>query len=317
MDEQKKRTPIEFIAASSKPEPFKIPDPEDRAKSISLGGDGGDIIDSIISHGEDDFLPWEEVQLPSLGYYNPDLPEGKVEVRPMGITAEKILSTPRLAASGRAIDLMIKRCVKFPDGFNMDMLLTGDKNFLFYYIRGITFGADYEFLYACSERSCGIMNTFYGDLRDIEVQYVDPDMGPEPFRVVLPVFSELASTEDNPHEVWAKIRFLRSGDTREIAQQIKTSRFDESLDATIDEAIVDNISRLIVAVGSDDSEGTQDPQKIEAMVDRMHSKDVKILDRFITKRSPGINTRVKMVCNHCGNEMQGDLPLTESFFRPS
>ncbi len=43
-----------------------------------------------------------EIILPSQGlYYGGKIPEGKVQIRPMGLHTEKIFATPRLAMTAR------------------------------------------------------------------------------------------------------------------------------------------------------------------------------------------------------------------------
>jgi hypothetical protein len=303
-----KRTKVEFLAASEEPVPFK---PTKKDPKVDLGAVGGNVVDAVLAHSEDDFLPWEEIQLPSLGYYYPTMPDGKVKVRPMGITAEKILSTQRLAATGKSIDLMLRRCVQFPKDFNTDDLLTGDKNFLFFYIRGITYGPDYDFLFTCSDKQCARATEYEGSLHDVTVKQADSKLGAEPFKVVLPNLSAMAK-----QEVWVKLRLMRNKDSRDIFNQIPTTKRYEDLDATLDEALTGNISRVITEVGTDQS-STNDPDKIKQFIDRLHSGDAKTIDAFITEATPGIDTKVRLVCKHCSNEMTGELPITESFLRPS
>lgn len=302
------RQKIEFLAATEKPiSNFK---PIKKDPSIEFKSDN--IIDEIISHSEDDFLPWEEIQLPSLGlYYGDSMPEGKLQVRPMGITAEKILSTQRLAASGKSINLMLRKCVKFPNGFNPEDLLLGDKNFLFFYIRGITYGPEYNFLYTCTNKQCGRTSDFEGSLHDVRIKFADPEIGPSPFKIELPILSATAKKK-----VWVKVKMLTSKQSQEMINKINTSKRYEDLDATIDEAVSSNIANLIVEAGTEDH-STTDVEKIQKFVERMHSNDAKTIDQFIEKITPGIETSIKISCPHCRNEMRTELPITESFFRPS
>lgn len=302
------RQKIEFLAAVENPiSNFK---PTKKEPNIQLKSDN--IIDEIISHSEEDFLPWEEIQLPSLGlYYGDAMPEGKVEVRPMGITAEKILSTQRLAATGKSIDLMLKKCVKFPQSFSASDLLLGDKNFLFFYIRGITYGPEYNFLYTCTNKQCARASEYDGNLHDVRIKFANPELGVGPFKIELPVLSSAAKKQ-----VWVKAKMLTSKESQEIINRINTSRRYEDLDATIDEAVSSNIAKLITEVGTDLS-STTDKEKIQKFVERMHSHDAKTIDQFIDKITPGIETTIRLGCQHCGNEMRLELPITESFFRPS
>lgn len=302
------RSKAEFLAAIENP--VSNFTPTKKEPNIQFTSDN--IVDQIISHSEEDFLPWEEIQLPSMGlYYGDLLKDGKLQVRPMGITAEKILSTQRLASTGKSIDLVLKKCAKFPPNLNPDDLLIGDKNFLFFYIRGITYGPDYDFIFTCSDKQCSRASEYQGSLHDVRIKFANPEIGPEPFKIELPILSASAKKK-----VWAKAKMLRGKESREMINQISTSRRYEDLDAVLDETISNNIAKLITEVGTDES-STTDPEKIRKFVERLHSNDAKTIDKFIEDITPGIETNVRLTCVHCGNQMNGDLPITESFFRPS
>lgn len=304
----KTKIPVHFEVSHEIPEEF-LQVAQSEAK-VELQGEGKALLDSILSKREEDYLPWEEIQLPSLGLYNDGLPDGRVQVRPMGISAEKILSTQRFSAGGKAIDKMIAKCVKFPKGFQVEDLLAGDKQFLFFYIRGITFGPEYEFLYVCTNKHCKRAQTFVGDLTRVQIKRADSEAGPEPWKLNLPYLSAASD-----HDVWVKVRLLRVRDTQAMVQSDDEQKRDEDVDAMVDQTIVANMSRMIVSCGVDGEE-TDDRARIDALVERMHSKDVKTIDHFVSTLTPGVNTSVTLNCEHCGNEMGGQLPLTESFFRP-
>ncbi|RLF30369.1 MAG: hypothetical protein DRN07_08700, partial [Thermoplasmata archaeon] len=73
-----------------------------------------DVLQDILQRGREAVLPWEKVMLPSRGlYYDGLIPDGIVDVRPMGLDVEKILATTRFAQDGRNLDMMFQRCVKF------------------------------------------------------------------------------------------------------------------------------------------------------------------------------------------------------------
>jgi len=72
-----------------------------------------DILDKVLQLQPDQVMPWEEVVLPSQGlYYDGAVPDGRVKVRPMGLDAEKILATQRLAQSGKSIEWLFRKCVQ-------------------------------------------------------------------------------------------------------------------------------------------------------------------------------------------------------------
>lgn len=303
-------------------EPKQTFDRKKKATITPIAGKG--IIETIISRKDEEITPWETCTLPSKGlYYENMIPDGIVEVRPMGMAADKILATQRLAQSGKSLDYLFKQCVKLPENFGPYNLLAGDRVFLLYYLRGITHGSKYEFIGECTNEDCRMSNTFEYDLNNLDIKYAKKESGEEPWQVELPKMTELVGSP-----VWVKVRLLRGYDllklTKSIKQRRKTrpaSRFvEEDMgkldDAVIDETLAQNLVNLIVEVGAGD-DISKDRAVIEKFVEKLHSSDHGIIREFINDMSPGVNTTITVTCESCGQEMKMDLPITESFFRPS
>lgn len=290
--------------------------------------DGPELLDSVLGAEDSEFMPWEEVTLPSQGKYyvdnddNPMMGKGVVEVRPMGLAAEKILATQRLAQSGKSLDYLFKKCVKFPNNFDPVNLLAGDRTFLLYYIRGITHGNDYEFTVTCTNDACRKTSIKEYDLNSLagSIKTYNPELGNEPFKVVLPYLTERVGKP-----FWVEVRLMRGYDMLDILQAHKKSsphrkEIDSRLTADdlpqdqLDRTIERNIDMLIHSVM-----GNTDRHKITQFIksDKMHSSDTATIREFINDNSPGIDTSVTVTCDHCGNEMKMELPITEGFFRPS
>ena len=88
---------------------------------------------------------YEEIELPSLGkfYDGTDGPsDGKLHIRPMTGEEEQILATPRFVRKGQAINMIFSRCIKEP--FKPENLLSVDRTFILIYLRGISYGSEYE-----------------------------------------------------------------------------------------------------------------------------------------------------------------------------
>lgn len=299
--------------------------PTNPSKTVDLSnrlhGETADLIlDEITKMKEDDFIPWEEVTLPSRGFYYGDkLPGGVVRVRGMGIHADKILATQRLAQSGQSIDYLFKHCVDLPVGFDPADLLSGDRTFLLYYLRGITHGNNYEFVMKCPNCESSAIQKY--DLNELAgtISGPKPELGNEPFKVTLPYLSEVTK-----RTMWVKIRLMRGKDVSAIANRQKfnkrlhgmTNRKERSV--VIDESVTENIALIIVAFGSEGAEGeARDPMKIKTLVDKLHSRDTATIRQFLRENSPGIDTQIEVTCPDCGNQYITDLPITESFFRPT
>jgi len=286
------------------------------------------VLDRVLKKKEDDFFPWEEIILPSKGlYYDGQVPGGVVEVKPMGLYADKVLATQRLVRSGEALEHIFKKYVKIPNGFKHIDLLDDDRSFLLYYLRGITHGNEYEFLLTCPQ--CERTSEHEYNFNELWENATPPNeaLGVEPFSVVLPELSDRLG-----EDFIVKVRFLRGHDTMEMLGAVKPSNglpgqarsrkkkdwrsnskedvvrdFGESLDDTLER----NINKIIVEAGGETSRS-----KIKQLVDMLHSQDVNAIINFLKTNSPGIDTVVETDCPRCSTSIITPLPITASFFRP-
>lgn len=313
----------ETKSKSAEKKKLVVPD-SDAEKKLIVPDSDAEVLDFILAKDEDELLPWEDVQLPSEGlYYDGKIPDGYISVRPMGIAAEKILATARLAQSGKSLDWLFRKCVRFSNEFDPLDLLAGDRIFLLYYLRGITHGNMYEFAATCPNVDCGVTNTHPYDLNDLIRTKIKPnrDIGEEPFKVILPHLSEVAG-----REVWVKIRLLRGYDLQDLIggrtmrkkvqggarTRLPREKVHTQPNESIDETLSKNLSMVIT-----EAMGVQARQKIDALVNRMHSKDTATIREFLRENSPGIDTSIYVTCPDCGFEASMDLPITEGFFRPA
>jgi hypothetical protein len=292
----------------------------DLSERVKDATTANELLEDIIRMNEDDFIPWEEYQLPSRGvYYGDKLPEGIVRVRGMGIHADKILATQRLAQTGQSIDYLFRHCVQLTDEMDPGELLSGDRIFLLYLLRGITHGNIYEFMLKC--QSCDASSMQVYDLNELASTVTGPnlDLGQEPFKVGLPYMSSVLK-----RSVWVKVRLTRGNDTSTIANRQKFNRRAHSgvpkrdKRIIIDQAITENLALIITSFGGEGVEGeVTDSVKIKELVDRMHSKDTAEIREFLRANSPGIDTTIQVSCPECGAEFKAELPITETFFRPA
>jgi len=315
------------------------PDPDDKINQmdthvanlkglVAPGDDAEEFIDKLLSTPVEQLIPWEECTLPSRGIYY-GWPDGVVRVRAMGQVAEKILATQRLAQSGQSIDYLFRECCQFPDGFDPVDLLLGDRIFILYYLRGITHGNEYEFAVTCPNDDCKSVNTHKYDLNDLAetIIWANQSLGSEPFKVGLPYL-----TEATGRDVWVGVRFLRAADANDMLAHRKTlkkmfvkpggvrnklaakrrSLVRQKEAPTLDDTISDNMEKIIVTVM-----GIRDPFKVRDFITRLHSQDTATIREWLREHTPGIDNTIEVDCSDCGGTFTIELPITESFFRPS
>jgi hypothetical protein len=280
-------------------------------------------------------IPWEECWLPSRGLWYPGWKGGAgdgglIKVKAMGQTAEKILATQRLAQTGQSIDYLFRECCRFPvEGFDPTEMLLGDRTFLLYFLRGITHGNMYEFAITCPNRDCGAVSTHQYDLMELAdtTTWGNPNLGTEPFKIVLPYMSQAAQ-----REVWVGVRFLRGADANAILAQrnarnkfirpgqVKTRLKGRGVDPrqqqqqtqVLDDSLSSNMERIIVSVM-----GVQDPLMVRDFVQKLHAQDTATIREWLRENTPGIDNTVTVTCPDCKTEFTAELPITDSFFRPS
>lgn len=280
----------------------------------------------LLSTPDDQLIPWEECVLPSKGIYY-GWPDGTVYVKAMGQTAEKVLATQRLAQSGQSIDYLFRECVRFPAGFTPEELLIGDRVFLLYFLRGITHGNMYEFAVTCTNEECGKTSTHAYDLNELSttIQWADPSIGNEPFRINLPYLSKATGKD-----VYVSVRLLRGSDVNDIINKRKTRKkmfarpggiktrgrnpFENRQQdtQTVDDSLTENLEKLIV-----DVMGVQDPLMMRQFISKMHAQDTATVREWLKDNTPGIDTTITVTCPECASEFTIELPITEGFFRPT
>lgn len=312
---------------------------QDLSHIVGPGASNEDLVDALLQVPTDQLITWEECMLPSMGIYY-GWPDGICRVKPMGQTAEKILSTQRLVTSGQSIDHLFRECCRFPDGFDPSELLLGDRVFILYFLRGITHGNMYEFAVTCPNSECEAVNTHAYDLNDLAstIKQANPSLGEEPFRINLPYLSESTG-----RDVWVSVRFLRAYDANDMiarrrarkktlarpggirsktkqraeeAANLRKNAVDprsqERQNVMLDSTLDDNMEKIIV-----DIMGVQDRMKIRNFVQRLHARDTATIREWLRDNTPGIDNTVEIDCPDCGNNFTVELPITENFFRPS
>lgn len=291
---------------------------------LTPGMDPDKILDALLATPPERFNPFRAIKLPSLGlYYN--WANGMVDVRPMDIVAEKILSTADLVRSGQALDYIYRACVRLPEGFDPLDLLVGDRVYLLYYLRGLTYGNMYEFMAACD--NCGDSGTYAYDLVELynTVVWADQRLGPEPFKVILPGLSASLG-----QEAWVGVRFLRGRDSQTIQSMVSNNKlmtgravrrssnpFERRREANqvvqekIDSAVTDNLENVIVSFM-----GVEDPIRVRQLAStRLSQSDRSVIRYWLRQNTPGPETMAEFTCQSCKKPFTIPLPITDSFFR--
>lgn len=320
----------------------ELPDPVIRnaeaAEAAKKEKDTGSALDKLLGHiQKDEYIPWEKVQLPSKGlYYDGKIPDGWLRVKPMGVAVDKMLTNQRLIANGEILNKVLESCTELPDDFNIREMLSGDFNFLLYYLRGITHGPEYEFAADCP--NCKSKNMFNFDLGELSstVTWANEDYSEEPFEVELPMLTKTFGSS-----VKALVRMIRvddvmkmaSGGNDKIYDPVKRGRVSVRKKKEKNKTIIKNQGQDLERIYEDNMKSQivglvvdgqtfmigKDSAKIHNIIGSMHQRDAATIRQFLESVSPGIDTALDVVCENseCQQEFSVNLPFNENFFRPN
>lgn len=310
----------------------QLPEPVVRnAEEAEANDQTIDLLTQLVSHvDKDQYIPWEKVQLPSEGvYYDDMIPNGMIEIKPMGADVDKMLANQRLLQSGEILNKIIESCIKLPPEFSIRDMLAGDFNFLMYYLRGITHGNDYEFSSECQH--CGTKNLYHFDLGALAetIQRADPDHPVEPMSVLMPTLSKTFK-----HKVCALVRLIRMDDIMKMSNPTNDGIYDpvrtgrvkvhkrkkdveiKNKGQDLSKMYDSNMKSQIIGFTIDDEEFLQ-RDKVDQIIDSLHQGDSAVIKDFLEKVSPSIESTLDATCANpeCGEESTVALPFNENFFR--
>lgn len=249
--------------------------------------------------------PAEMVALPSRGHAyagvtkDEDILSGHIKVRPMTLTEEKILATNRLIKTGQALDMVYSNCIK--SDINPLDLLSSDRLFIMFYLRGISYGHDYTFTIRCPNITCTKKFKYTVDISKQEIKEIEHELE-YPLQVTLP-------------RSGATIYYrLPTGRVEKEVRNLQESR-QKAVD-DVDDSATDRLKLLIERIvdpNGDDLEKNQWLMFLNSLI----GGDAAILRDEMTYNDANIEPIKNINCPYCGEEFDEDIPITVDFFRVS
>ena len=241
----------------------------------------------------------QRVQVPSRGLlYSDKMPDGWVSLSPMTTRHEKRLLTVGRKRE-RVLDDILKDClVDLPIPY--EELLVGDKYFLLFALRSITYGSEYGFEIRCPE--CGAVSR-----KEIEIpqglrvrELTEDDV--EPFFVELPLSKKKVG-----------LRHFRVRDEQAVnrfthRELIRQRGGQEDISGEV------YIFRLALRIVSIDGEEVQGPPL--AFVEELFGRDSLAIRRAVDEHECGLDLTLDLDCPRCGAAIKDTLPVSAEFFRP-
>lgn len=240
---------------------------------------------------------YDEILLPSRGvfYDGKDGPtEGILHIRPMCGEEEQILATPRFVRRGQAINMIFQRCIK--EQFNADNLLSVDRTHLLIWLRGISYGHEYEVKIKCPQCNTEFNHTI--NLAALMVKHCPEDFGP-PLNDVMP--------KSGFKFTW---RLPRGTDELQV-QAYRDRMLKEFGDAHSDDSTIYRVAMMLENV-----EGLSNKTELLTLLKKLPVQDVSYLRTLATEPPFGVDTKCQVSCPMCYHDYEVELPLEAGFFFP-
>lgn len=247
--------------------------------------------------------PTEIVELPSRGklYANtsPLYNMTSIEVNHITALEEDILTTVSLIRSGKAIDMVLRRCI-VNKIIKPEDLVNGDRNAIMVHLRASSMGAEYLIDVTCP-RCSEITKRYPFDLSKLSMNMFEVEPVTEhsnTFEFLLPVSQK---------KVWFK--FLTAGETKFITDSL--DELKKKTKEEVDHTVSTFLKHQVVAV-----EGNNDRVFVNRFIEKMIARDSIALRTYIRSISPDVIMKQMFSCNFCGEESEVDVPITDEFFWP-
>jgi hypothetical protein len=241
---------------------------------------------------------YEEILLPSQGrfYDGTDGPtSGILHIRPMTGEEEQILATPRFVRKGQAINMIFSRCIQ--ENFRPENLLSADRTFILIYLRGISYGVDYEVEVKDPDTDRKFSTVI--DLDSIPKELCPDDFTMSSLRDTLPK-SGLTFT----------YRLSRGKDEQDL-QEYRERRLKNYGDSAADDTLLYRATQLVTSI-ADITNRTE----IQMILKNLPIQDLSYIRGVINEPPFGVDTKVTIVSPLSSEEFEIDLPLESAFFFP-
>jgi hypothetical protein len=255
--------------------------------------------------------PYDRIELPSRGIFYKDIPElakGIVHVRAMSTTEEKLIDKFSQNTFYTIVDEIIGNCIK--ENVSVDDLTPGDRIFILFKIRALSYGSEYEIKFKCSE--CEAELPLKVNLAEFEPVYVNEDVE-EPIELFLPI------TKAKVKMVIPRSGHMRESTNRSFAEQKKSGIFVSP--AVYQKAIC--CIEFIFPESSADAghvlynNVAEDFKLILGIMSRLHVQDMKTIEDLFNDYDHGMIDSVTKYCPVCEEAYEQYLVLNWEFFRPS
>ncbi len=270
-----------------------------------LTSNKGFSIKEIITEGEDAISKlkatsdqmYEIIDLPSKGWTYPAnsvLSTGRIKIKIPTGRNQAILSSQNLIRKGIMIDEFLKSLIL--EDYKLEDLLTGDKNYMIFAARRMTYGNQYEVRIECPR--CNFQSDTVFDLSTIV-----PKETPELFKF---------PKEQNEFD------FEMPNSTKHVKFHLNNGHYQDLMDKRIKASKHPDLEILIrTACLITEIDGKTQFNDILNILQDIPAKDTFALRTYIQLLSPDINIKKYYECPNCYRKQEVIIPITVDFFWPS
>jgi hypothetical protein len=226
-------------------------------------------------------------------------------IRPLKVKDEALYTDLRLLKDGTLIQELCKSCwvnttslgpYNFDGPINWDRVLQGDAFWVFLQIRIASYGSPYTFKALC--QNCGNQFSWTTDLaKDLKIKKLPPESA-----AALKSGKSLSTTRENGKAV--AFRLLLTEDERAIAQLQEGRKVLQKRAALM--------QRLVAVDGEPTQE--EDGFAMVRFVEELDAGEADYLLQEMEKFDCGIDTDLKITCEHCLTDQVVVLPFEVGFF---
>lgn len=244
------------------------------------------------------------VEIPSRGFLykgitdDEEVANGVIQIRPMTLNEEKIITTDRLVQQGKALDMILENCVK--SDINSYDLLSSDRLYILFYLRGMSYGLDYDFAIRCYHCSFNFEQTIEIDKLPIKT-WKSPKEATEPINMTLPLTKFLVEAH-----------FMRGKDESRLTEASREIKNFNQADDDIGQAI----TLLITKITTNDGEVLSPRDKTD-FINNMTAGDADFFREVMREKDCGIQMLDHIYCPRCSGQLEFNIPLGRNFFRRS
>lgn len=233
------------------------------------------------------------------------LPSGLiVNVRGLRTKEADTLANPDNHRSGVAFDKMLADClVGVEDAGPYDLkdsrvpwadALVCDRFVAMLQIRAATYGPEYSFTLQCDNPMCRKVFDWSIDIdRDLPIKEVPHD-------------SVLAFKAGNK----LTTRVVLSGREREVTFKLTTGKDEGKTRGRKEHVLTDSLAIRVLAI-----EGVEGNDRVR-FIENMELSETDALIEALDAADGGVDVRLDVQCEHCGNTQEAQLPFGKAFFRP-